>query len=70
LREDKIMDLLHIVHLDDDSAALIWHNGLIARVEGIREGDGVVTYLAVAAPGSKAAPLLGLLKIMAVSSAR
>jgi hypothetical protein len=52
-----------IVHLDDDSAALIWHNGLVALVEGVREGDGVVTYLAVIAPGSTAVPPVGLLKI-------
>ncbi len=51
-----------IVHLDDDSAALIWDNGLVARVEGIAEGDGVVTYLVVTARGSKAVPAVGLLK--------
>jgi len=52
-----------IVGFDDDSAALIWRNGLVARVGGVREGDGVVTYLAVTAPGSEAAPAVGLLKI-------
>jgi hypothetical protein len=52
-----------IVHLDDDSAALIWRNGLVALVEGVREGDGVVTYLAVITPGSQAVPPVGLLKI-------
>jgi hypothetical protein len=52
-----------IVHLDDDAAALIWRTGLIARVEGIREGDGVVTYLAVSVPESTNVPPVGLLKI-------
>ena len=52
-----------IVPFDNDSAALIWRNGLVALVEGIRDGDGVVTYLAVTRRGSEAVPQVGLLKI-------
>jgi hypothetical protein len=53
-----------IVPLNQDSAAaMVWRNGLVALVEGIREGDGVVTYLAVTARGSEAVPQVGFLKI-------
>lgn len=51
-----------VIHLNNDAVALIWPTGLVARVDGIREGDGVVTYLAVSMPERTTVPPVGLLK--------
>lgn len=51
------------VGLNMNRLALIWSQGLVAHVGGIRNGDGNVTYLAVVMPGTTAVPAIGYLRI-------
>jgi len=48
-----------VVRQAADEAALIFPNGLVAHVGGVHAQGGVVTYLAVQAPGSRSVPQIG-----------